>query len=341
MEFFKKRGTAWAVFVLVVVCSFFIGQARQPADHIEILPSGVYVQDNADVLSADTENYMTELNNGLVSLVRAEIQVVTINTVGGQDIFDVAMDHGMNTNLSSNSCVFLIAVDDMDAVIVQGESLLYAFPDDELSDLLRSNIDVSDFKSRNLDRPVKDSFDDLISMYESYYDINVTGSQNIEYQVSYGSGMSGNTMIIILFVLFILFLVWMVSRPRRRRTVVTPVGGMGRTYVPPRTVVHTHTTHRNNSPPRGNNTFGSSRTGGFGSSNRGGSFSSGSRGGSFSSSSRPSSFGGPSRSGGFGSSSRGGSFRSGGASRSGGFGSSSRGGSFRSGGGSRGGGFRK
>ena len=64
MEFFKKRGTAWTVFILVVVCSFFIGQARQPADHIEILPSGVYVQDNAGVLSADTENYMTELNNG-------------------------------------------------------------------------------------------------------------------------------------------------------------------------------------------------------------------------------------------------------------------------------------
>ena len=319
MEFFKKRGTAWVTFALVVVCSFFIGKARQPADHIEILPSGVYVQDNADILSASTEEYITHLNNGLVSKAGGEIQVVTINTVGGQNIFDVAIDHGMNTNLSSNSCVFLVAVDDVDAVIVQGEELLYAFPDDELSHILQSNFDETDFRNRNLDRPVRDSFDDLISMYESYYGINVIGSQNIEYQVSSGSGMSGDAVAIILFVLLILMLVWMVSRPRRRRTVVTPVGGLGRTYVPPRTVVRTHTTGRNHNPPRGNTTFSSSRTGGFGSSNRGGSFSSGTRGGSFSSSSRPSSFGGSSRSGGFGGSSRGGSFRSGGGSRGGGF----------------------
>lgn len=319
MEFFKKRGTAWVIFAMVVVCSFFIGQARQPADHIEILPSGVYVQDNAGVLSADTENYMTELNNGLVSLVGAEIQVVTINTVGGQDIFDTAIQHGENTYLSGNSCVFLIAVDDVDAVIVQGQDLIYAFPDDELTDILQSNFTEADFKAKRLDSGAENAFEDLISMYEYHYDINVKGSQYIEQHTHTGTDIDDDILMIIIFLLVVLLLVWIVSRPRRRRTVVTPMGGMGRTYVPPRTVVHTHTTHRNNSPPRGNNTFGSSRTGGFGSSNRGGSFSSGSRGGSFSSSSRPSSFGGASRSGGFGSSSRGGSFRSGGGSRGGGF----------------------
>lgn len=319
MEFFKKRGTAWVIFAMVVVSSFFIGQARQPADHIEILPSGVYVQDNAGVLSADTENYMTELNNGLVSLVGAEIQVVTINTVGGQDIFDMAIQHGENTYLSGNSCVFLIAVDDVDAVIVQGQDLIYAFPDDELTDILQSNFTEADFKAKRLDSGAENAFEDLISMYEYHYDINVKGSQYIEQHTHTGADIDDDILMIIIFLLVVLLLVWIVSRPRRRRTVVTPVGGMGRTYVPPRTVVHTRTTHRNNSPPRGNNTFGSSRTGGFGSSNRGGSFSSGSRGGSFSSSSRPSSFGGASRSGGFGSSSRGGSFRSGGGSRGGGF----------------------
>ena len=110
MEFFKKRSTAWAVLAIVIVCSFFIGQARQPADKVNILPSGVYVQDNANVLSSETERYMTEVNNGLVSAVGGEVQIVTINTVGGQDIFDVAIKHGMETNLSGNSCVFLIAV---------------------------------------------------------------------------------------------------------------------------------------------------------------------------------------------------------------------------------------
>ena len=331
MEFFKKRSTAWAVLLIVIVCSFFIGQARRPADKIEILPSGVYVQDNAEILSDSTEDYMTQLNNGLVSKLGAEIHVVTVNTTGGDDIFDTAIDVGVNTNLSANSCVFLIAADDTDAVIVQGNDLIYAFSDDDLSALLQRNFTVKDFKDRTLDAPAKSSFADLVRMYENYYDVSITGSTTVEQVGSGGdSTMSFSMLAIIFFVLFIMLLVMIVSMPRRRRTVITPVGGMGRTVVPPRT---------GNYPPRGSYTtpprytggrtsprpnnrtttnFGGSRTGGFGSSSRGGSFSSGSRGGSFSGGSR-SSFGGSSRSGGFGGGSRGGSFGGGGGSRGGGF----------------------
>lgn len=320
MEFFKKRGTAWAFLAIVIVCSFFIGQARQPADEIEILPSGVYVQDNAGVLSSATEDYMTQINNGLVSRVGAEIQVVTIETVGGQDIFDVAIDHGMNTNLSGNSCVFLMAVDDADAVIVQGEDLLYAFSDDELTHILQQNFTVDGFKSRNIDTQARNAFDDLIGLYEYHYSIGIKGSQFITSHKLHSAIDTGAYMGIVIFILFMLLIVMLVSRPRRRRTVISPVNDMGRTYVPPRTGGYSSRS-RNNTSTRytGNRTtsnYGSSRSGGFGSSSRGGSFSSGSKGGSFSSS-RPSS---SSRSGGFGSSSRGGSFRSGsGSSRGGGF----------------------
>lgn len=331
MEFFKKRSTAWVVLTIVIVCSFFIGQARRPADKIEILPGGVYVQDNANILSDATEEYMTRLNNGLVSKVGAEIQVVTVNTTGGQDIFDTAIDVGVKTNLSSNSCVFLIAADDTDCVIVQGEDLLYAFPDDVLTAILQNNFTVQDFRARNLDSPAKETFRDLIEMYEDYYNVTIAGSTTVEkITTTGGSEMSASMMAVIFFVLFIMLLVLIVSAPRRRRTVITPVG---RTYVPPRTGYNPPrgTFH---TPPRSTGSFGNnrnttsfggnSRSGGFGSSSRGGSFSGSSRGGSFGSSSRSSGFGGSSRSGGFGSSSRGGSF--GGGSRGGG----SRGGGFRS-----------
>lgn len=326
MEFFKKRSTAWAVLAIVIVCSFFIGQARQPADHVEILPSGVYVQDNANVLSSETERYMTEVNNGLVSAVGGEVQVVTINTVGGQDIFDVAIQHGMDTNLSGNSCVFLIAVDDIDAVIVQGEDLLYAFTDDYLTYILQNNFTEENFRNRKLDQSARNAFAELIAAYEDHYNVSVVGSEYITGKTQHAMVDTSAYMGIVLFVLFILLLVLIVSLPRRRRTVITPVGGMGRTYVPPRTGNYpprgSYTTPPRYSGSRNNTSFGSgsSRSGGFGSSSRGGSFSSGSRGSSFSSSSRSSFGGSSSRSGGFGGSSRGGSFRSGGgSSRGGGF----------------------
>ena len=315
MDFFKKRGTAWAFLAIVIVCSFFIGQARQPADKIEILPSGVYVQDNAGVLSASTEELMTELNNGLVSKVGAEIQVVTINTVGGQDIFDVAIDHGINTNLSENSCVFLIAVDDTDAAIVQGQALMNAFTDSDLTYILQQSFTVEDFDTRDLDAPAKTAFKNLIYMYEDYYGISVVASSNIEMNYS-GDDMSSSALAMILLILLILIVILIITRPRR--TVIRPVTTVGRTYVPPRT--GSYTTRNSYDPPRTtgrSGSFGSSRSGGFGSSSRGGSFSSSSRSSSFGSS--RSSFGGSSRSGGFGGGSRGGSFRSGGGSRGGSF----------------------
>ena len=90
MEFLKKRNTAWAVLAIVIVISFFIGQSKRPSDKVEILESGVYVQDNANVLSDDTESFITKLNNDLVSKVGGEIQVATIDTTNGKDIFDIA-----------------------------------------------------------------------------------------------------------------------------------------------------------------------------------------------------------------------------------------------------------
>lgn len=320
MEFFKKRSTAWAVLFAVIVLSFFIGQSKKPSDEIEILPSGVYVQDNANVLSEATEDYITKLNNGLVSAVGAEIQVATVDTTGGKDILDMALDLANDTNLSPNCCVFLVAVDDIEAVIVQGSDLLYAFSDDELSAVILRNFTVKDFESRKVDSAVKYAFEDLIYMYEDYYDITVRASRHIERETSAKVDMMNTVVLMILVIVIIILIVYMITRPRRyrRRTVIIPTGRVGAPPPP----------HTGNYPPKGSyntpppyQSGKSSRSGGFGSSSHGGSFSS------------PSS-----RSGGFGSSSRGGSF-SGGAGRSGGFGAGSRGGSF--GGGSRGGGFRK
>lgn len=313
MEFLKKRNTAWAVLAMVIVISFFIGQSKRPSDKVEILESGVYVQDNADVLSDDTEAFMTKLNNDLVSKVGGEIQVATIDTTNGKDIFDIAWDLGVDTNLSENSCVFIIAVNDTDAVIVQGDGLIYAFSNEELSDILNSSFTVEDFKNRNIDVPARRAFNGLINMYEEYYDVNIVGSENITIITNGGSNISEGTLVLIILLIVVLILMNIMTRPyypyRRRRTIFTPRGYTPTSHYGP---TYTGTTRPNSSS--------SSRTGGFGGSsrNRGGSFSGSSHGGSFGSSS-----------------SRGGGFSSSSSSRSRG----SRGGSFS--GGSRGGGFRR
>lgn len=334
MEFFKKRSTAWVLFAITVVVCFFIGQGNKPGagpGSIVEMPSGIYIQDNANILSDATEKHITEYNNGLVSKLGAEIQVITVDTAGGKDMFDLAEAYGDDINLSANSAVFLIAVDDVDAVIVMGNDLYnapkYIFDDDELSDMLFDNFTVSDFEHRKLDSDVKDAFDDLIGKYEEYYHVDIPAMKNVQKNVTGTSSSSSRfaTMVLayVIFIIIILVIVRMLTHPRRR-TVVTNTG-YGRNY-------------NNNYPPRGSYTTppynsGNSRTGGFSGNRTTGtytttttrtssSYSSSSRSGGFSSSSRSSS------------SSRGGSFSSG--SRS-----SSRGGSFSSGSSRSGGSFRK
>lgn len=334
MKFFKKRSTAWAVLIITIVCCFFIGQAKKPSTNVEVLPGGVYVQDKANVLSDSTVEYINHMNNGLVSKVGAEIQVATIDTADGKDIFDMAIDLGTSTNLSGNSCVFLIAVDDIDAVIVQGEDIIYAFTDGELSRILNRNFEVSDFEKRKVDTGVKNSFSDLISMYEDYYGITVVSSDVIQQGESVSVDYTSRIVVFVICLIMILIIISIISRPRRGRTVFVPTGHVGRGHYPPR---GSYRTPPPPSPTRSNRTTPPRNSGGLfgGSSSRGGGFSSSS---SRSSSSRSGGFGSSSRGGSFGSSSRGGGFSSSSSrsssSRSGGFSSSSRGGS-------RGGSFKK
>ena len=164
MDFFKKRSTAWAVLMITIVLCSFWGIRKRPSDtkDIELLPSGVYVQDKANILSDETEDYITKLNNGLVSETSSEIQVITIDTTGDDNLWNTAWNYGYDLNLSKTSSVFIIAVNDGDALVLQGDGLFSDyydyFSDDRLGKILKSNYTVQDFADKNLDRDTKAAF---------------------------------------------------------------------------------------------------------------------------------------------------------------------------------------
>ena len=349
MDFFKKRSTAWAVLVITIVLCSFWGIKKRPSDtkDIELLPSGVYVQDKANILSDETEDYITKLNNGLVSETSSEIQVITIDTTGDDSLWNTAWNYGYNLNLSKTSSVFIIAVNDGDALVLQGDGLFSDyydyFSDDQLGKILKSNYTVQDFADKNLDRDTKAAFTALIGQYEQAFNVSIEPASQItkypeqtynEYRAGEGYMAVLASYIIIMLVLLLIIVAISNGRRRRRRRILygypTP-RPMRRSVFVPSYYPGSTRPPRQTPPPRGSS-FGGSRSGGFGgsSSRSGGSFGSSSFGGS-----RSGGFGGSSsRSGGsFGSSSFGGS-------RSGGFGGSSSrsGGSF--GGGRSGGSFK-
>ena len=312
--------------ITIVLCSFW-GIKKRPSDtkDIELLPSGVYVQDKANILSDETEDYITKLNNGLVSETSSEIQVITIDTTGDDSLWSTAWNYGYDLNLSKTSSVFIIAVNDGDALVLQGDGLFSDyydyFSDDQLGKILKSNYTVQDFADKNLDRDTKAAFTALISQYEQAFNVSIEPASQItkypeqtydEYRAGEGYMAVLVSYIIILLVLFLIIIAISNGRRRRRRRILygypTPRPVRRSVFVPSYYPGSTRPP-RQTPPPRGGSFGGSSsRSGGFGSSSSrsGGSFGSSSFGGS-----RSGGFGGSSsRSGGsFGGGRSGGSFK--------------------------------
>ena len=360
MKFFQKRSGALLVLILAVIVGIGIGQLKKPYVP-DIDPDGIptefsYVYDYADILSADTENYITKMNNGLFSLTGGQIAVITISEFSGDSLFDYAMtlgnELGVGDSGRDNGIVLLLDTengnDDISgAVAVQGDGIYGALSDNEITQILVTSLQEP-FYAHKYDEGVVNTFDAFLHWYENHYNVDILPQDEIRYQPVEEPVNMAALIIAVMMLIILLFLIWWIldyirySSYRRRYwrpgmgvppVVYRPIfwgRHMGYRPPPPPPPGGPRPPHNNRNDHSGDGGFGgSSKGGGFG----GGSFTGSSRGGGFGGSSRS----GSSRGGGFGggsfggSSSRGGGF--GGSSRSGGFG----GGGF--GGGSRGGGF--
>ena len=339
MNLLQKRSVALLVLAAAIAAGIGIGQVKKP--HVsELDPDGIptefsYVYDYADILSTNTENYITKMNNGLFSLTGGQIAVVTTDDFNGESLYDYAMtlgnELGVGDSGRDNGIVLLLDTANGDdtrsgAVAVQGDGIYGDLSDNEITQILVTYLQEP-FYDHEYNRGVTNTFDAFLRWYESYYRVDILPLDQISYQpVDVPVNLAALITAAVFLVLFLFLVWWMLDYFRYasyRRRYWQP--GMG---IPP--VVYRpvfwgrHMGYRPPPPPppggpRPPNRNHNSRGGGFG-------------GGSFGGSSRGGGFGGSSRGGGFG----GGSF--GGSSRGGGFGGGSfGGGSF--GGGSRGGGF--
>ena len=351
MKFFQKRAVAVAVLVLAIVAGAAIGQAKRPDSSGEastaIVGTYTYAYDYAGVLTDGTMEHIDAMNASLFAQTGAQILVDVVNSTGGVDIMDYAVDlgntYGVGSAERNNGVVMLLALDNISQSGLQGDYCvvvgtgLEEYADDFVS--LQSYYLESDFAAGNYDDGVRAAFDAFIDWFADHYGVTIREGYIPAVRETYSSGSGYHTVTTgyvapafgalvsgVVSLLLVLLVLWVildgVRYSRYRRRYLRP--GMGRPPVvyypifwgrprrprPPRPP----------SPPRAPRPPRRPPTGGFG----GGTFG-GSRGGTFGGGS----FG---RSGGSRGSFGGGSFGRSGGSR-GGFG----GGSFRGGGGSRGG----
>jgi uncharacterized membrane protein YgcG len=107
MKFYQKRGVALVVLVLAIAAAVAWGQFKRPA----ALPNvsyGVWIRDDANLLSADTESTISSYNSSWDSDYRAVVAVATVDSIKGWKQNDFADTLGNRWGLGANDMLLLM-----------------------------------------------------------------------------------------------------------------------------------------------------------------------------------------------------------------------------------------
>lgn len=277
-----QRLSALAVALVAAAC------AAMPVLAAPAIDTSKAVIDEADILSDETEAYVTEISVALQESCGAQIGVYTVEYIGNNTMegyaYEVANAWGLGDADKDNGVLLLLASGEDDYYLTRGTGLESQLSVTALGDILDDNLE-EDWVKKDYDSGTKKTVDALAARLESIYgvDLDTVAADEINTVPKKGVGIL-QAFAVILIVLIVIIIINSMMRPRGPRG---PRGGyyggfggprVRRTPPPPR---RTPPPPRRN-PPRGG--MGGPRPGGMGGSRPsgprpGGSFRSG--GGSF------------------------------------------------------------
>lgn len=234
-----------------------------------------YVADYADVITADTEQYIIEKNADLEQLCGGQIVVAAVDFLDGMDIEDYAYklfsDWEIGDADKKNGILLLLAIGEENYWCMQGKGLENSLTSGDIDDILWNYLE-EDFAAGDYDAGVRSVFDELYDRIADIYGVSGQGAG--------ASGTNGNEsgytaaadsfkkilkiVIIITLIIVVLFIISASSNGKRRRPVVfIPTSRPSR---PPRTTRSTGAGIRPSRPSSSRSSF----SGGSRSSSRGG-----------------------------------------------------------------------
>ena len=133
--------------LLLVFFTFFLLEGHVLAADTQIpTPVGdVYVQDFADVLSADEENQLKSIGRNLEDQTTAQVAVLTVNTIGDKTIADYANEafrqYGIGSKEENNGVLLVLAMNERQVRIEVGYGLEGRIPDGKAGRILDDQCD--------------------------------------------------------------------------------------------------------------------------------------------------------------------------------------------------------
>ena len=190
-----------------------------------------YVADYADVITADTEQYIIEKNADLEQLCGGQIVVAAVDFLDGMDIEDYAYklfsDWEIGDADKKNGVLLLLAIGEENYWCMQGKGLENSLTSGDIDDILWNYLE-EDFAAGDYDAGVRSVFDELYDRSADIYGVSGQGAG--------ASGTNGNEsgytaaadsfkkilkiVIIITLIIVVLFIISASSNGKRRRPVV-------------------------------------------------------------------------------------------------------------------------
>lgn len=134
-----------------------------------------YVNDYANVLSDETEQYIVEKNRALDIATGAQIVVVTVDFLDGMDIEEYAYtlfnEWGIGDAEKNNGLLLLLAIGEENYWAVQGKGLEGVLSSGTLGDYLYTYLEP-DFAAGDYDAGVNQVFDAFYAWFSDYYELN-------------------------------------------------------------------------------------------------------------------------------------------------------------------------
>lgn len=176
-----KNKSLIAVFLLLAVLLMAPSAALAVVD----APADVYVGDYAGVLTEETEQYIITQNQKLAEATGAQIVVITVDFLDGMEIEDYAYtifnDWGIGSSEKNNGLLLLLAIGEENYYAMQGQGLEGVLSSGTLGDYLYDYLE-DDFAAGDYDAGVYKVFNAFLDWFSTYYDLEVTGTQNAAVQ---------------------------------------------------------------------------------------------------------------------------------------------------------------
>ena len=183
-----------AVLIWIALCGF-----------TPVSPSSdLYVTDNADILSNDTENHIVSMSNALKEACGAEIAVLTVKNLDGMEISDysyrTADKWGLGDKEKDNGLLIVLATSEREVWVSTGTGLEGRLNDAKVGRLIDNNA-LDYFKNNDYDKGISELYDALLSEVMAEYEIEELDGFKAEPE---NDGFSGLIEIIIVIVVLLL-----------------------------------------------------------------------------------------------------------------------------------------